>query len=65
MSQNILFVAHVDESGAALPKAACEALGAALDAAKQLGGTLTIGLVGLSVQAGVCPSPVFERRGRH
>jgi electron transfer flavoprotein alpha subunit len=50
MSQNMLFVAHVDESGTALPKAAFEALSAALDAAKQLGSTLTIGLVGESVQ---------------
>jgi len=50
MSQNILFLAHVDESGTALPKAAYEALGAALEVAKQLGGTLTIGLVGESVQ---------------
>jgi electron transfer flavoprotein alpha subunit len=51
MSQNILFLAHVDEPGTALPKAAYEALGATLDTAKQLGGTLTIGLVGESVQA--------------
>ncbi|MGB9235289.1 MAG: hypothetical protein WCC04_12815 [Terriglobales bacterium] len=50
MSQNILFLAHVDESGATLPKAAYDALGAALDIAKQLGGTLTIGLVGENVQ---------------
>lgn len=51
MSQNILFLAHVDESGTTLPKAAYEALGAALDTAKQLGSTLTIGLVGENVQA--------------
>ena len=51
MSQNVLFLAHVDESGTALPKAAYEALGAALEAASQLGGSLTIGLVGESVQA--------------
>jgi electron transfer flavoprotein alpha subunit len=50
MAQNVLFLAHVDESGATLPKAAYEALGAAVDAARQLGGTLTIGLVGESVQ---------------
>ena len=51
MSQNVLFLAHVDESGTALPKAAYEALGAAVDMAKQLGATLMIGLVGESVQA--------------
>jgi electron transfer flavoprotein alpha subunit len=51
MSQNILFVAHVDESGTTLPKVAYEALGAALNTAKQLGSTLTIGLVGENVQA--------------
>jgi electron transfer flavoprotein alpha subunit len=51
MSQNILFLAHVDESGATLPKAAYEALGAALDLAGQLGGALTVGLIGESVQS--------------
>ncbi len=51
MSQNILFLAHVDESGTALPKAAYEVLGAAVDTAKQVGGTLTIGLIGEGVQA--------------
>ncbi|MGO8797051.1 MAG: electron transfer flavoprotein subunit alpha/FixB family protein [Candidatus Sulfotelmatobacter sp.] len=51
MAQNILFVAHVDESGSTLPKVAYEALGSALDAAKQLGSTLTIGLIGESIQA--------------
>ncbi len=50
MSQKILFLAHVDESGAALPKAAYEALGAAMETAQQLGGTLTIGLIGGDVQ---------------
>ena len=48
---NILFLAHVDESGSALPKAAYEALGAALDIATQMGGKLTIGLIGENVQA--------------
>jgi len=51
MSQNILFLAHVDESGKALPKAAYEALGAALDLATQVGGALTIGIVGGDIQA--------------
>ena len=51
MSQKILFLAHVDESGTTLPKAAYEALGAALDLARQLGGALTVGLVGESVQS--------------
>jgi electron transfer flavoprotein alpha subunit len=50
MSQSILFLAHVDESGRALPNAAYETLGAALRIAEQMGGTLTIGLIGESVQ---------------
>ena len=50
MSQNILFLAHVDESGTGLPKVGYEALGAALDAAERLGSELTIGLVGEEVQ---------------
>jgi len=50
MSQNILFLAHVDESGTALPKAAYEALGAALELAEQLGGKLTVGLIGENIQ---------------
>jgi electron transfer flavoprotein alpha subunit len=50
MTKNILFVAHVDETGTALPKAAYDGLGAAIDIASQLGGMLTIGLVGGSIQ---------------
>ena len=50
MSSNVLFLAHIDESGTALPRAAYEALGAAFDAATQLGGSLTIGLIGENVQ---------------
>lgn len=51
MSQSILFLAHVDESGASLPKVAYEALAAALDLAKQLGQPLTIGLIGGSIES--------------
>lgn len=51
MADNILFIAHVDESGTGLPKAAYEAIGAALDIAAQLGATLITGLVGEDVQA--------------
>jgi electron transfer flavoprotein alpha subunit len=50
MSANILFLAHVDESGSALPKPAYEALGAAVDIAGQMGSGMTIGIVGESVQ---------------
>ncbi len=50
MSEKILFLAHVDESGTTLPKVAYEALGAALETARQLGATLTIGLLGERVQ---------------
>jgi electron transfer flavoprotein alpha subunit len=51
MANNILFLAHVDESGTALPKVAYEALGAAVEVATTLGGQLTIGLLGENVQA--------------
>jgi electron transfer flavoprotein alpha subunit len=51
MADNILFLAHVDESGTGLPKAAYEALGATIDIAAQLGAALTIGLLGENVQA--------------
>ena len=51
MAQHILFVAHVDESGSGLPRTAFDALGAAVEIAALLGGTLTIGLVGSNVQA--------------
>jgi electron transfer flavoprotein alpha subunit len=46
MSHSILLLAHVDESGSTLPQAAYEALGTALDVAKQLGQPLSIGLIG-------------------
>jgi electron transfer flavoprotein alpha subunit len=51
MTKNILFLAHTDDSGAALPKAAFEALGSAVDLAQQSGATLTIGLIGASIQS--------------
>ena len=50
MSQNILFLVHTDESGTNLPKAAFDALGAAVAATTQLGATLTIGLLGENIQ---------------
>ncbi len=55
MAPNILFLAHVDESGSALPKAAYEALGAALEVAAQMSSKLTIGLVGENVQSAANP----------
>jgi electron transfer flavoprotein alpha subunit len=51
MAQGILFLAHVSESETTLPKAAYEVLGAALDAAKQLGSSLSIGLIGPEIAA--------------
>jgi len=51
MAQNILFLAHVAESGSGLPKAAYEVLGLALDLTKQLGARLTVGLIGADVSA--------------
>jgi electron transfer flavoprotein alpha subunit len=50
MTDSILFLAHVDESGTALPKIAFEALGAALALARQLGAPLDIGLIGEDVR---------------
>ena len=44
-------MAHVAESGDALPKTSCEVLGAALSLTKQLGASLTIGLIGADVSA--------------
>jgi len=44
--EKVLFVAHTDETGS-LPKAALEAL----TAAKSIGGSLTVGLIGAEVQA--------------
>ena len=49
MTESILFLAHVDESG--LPKVAFEALGTAVEVAGQSGGSLTIGLIGRDVQS--------------
>jgi len=51
MAKKILFLAHVDESGNALPAVAYEVLGAAVAVADALGGTVTIGLIGEDVQA--------------
>jgi len=51
MSKSILFLAHVSEAGNTLPKASYEVLGAALKLSKQLGGRLTIGLIGSDVAA--------------
>ncbi len=51
MSQSILFLAHVSEAGNTLPKVSYEVLGAALKLTKQLGGRLTIGLIGADVAA--------------
>jgi electron transfer flavoprotein alpha subunit len=51
MPDNILFLAHVDESGTALPKVAYEVFGAALDLAAQIGRQLTVGLLGESVDS--------------
>ena len=51
MTKNILLLAHLDESGTGLPKAAGEALGAAVELAKQLNASFSIGLIGGDVQA--------------
>ncbi len=51
MPNTILLLLHVDESGEALPKAACEALGAAKELASSTGAKFSIGLIGADVQA--------------
>ena len=51
MTKNILLLAHLDESGNGLPKAAWEALGAAAELARQLNASLSIGLIGGEVKA--------------
>jgi electron transfer flavoprotein alpha subunit len=51
MTKEILFLAHVDETGNALPKVAYEVLGAAIDLAKQTTASLTIGIIGAEIQA--------------
>ncbi len=51
MIKNILLLAHLDESGNGLPKAALEALGGAVELARQLNAALSIGLIGREVQA--------------
>jgi electron transfer flavoprotein alpha subunit len=50
MVRKILFLAHVDEVGNALPRVALEVLGAAQDAARQASASLTIGIVGENIQ---------------
>jgi len=51
MSQRILFLAHVSESGNTLPRVSYEVLGAALKLSQQTGARLTIGLIGANVDA--------------
>ncbi len=51
MTESILFLAHVDESGSGLPKIAFEVLRAALTLARQLNAPLDIGLIGEEVQS--------------
>jgi len=50
MAKNILFLAHVVESGTGLPKVAYEVLGAAIEVAAACQATLTIGIIGERVQ---------------
>jgi electron transfer flavoprotein alpha subunit len=50
MTKSILFLAHLDESGQALPKIALETLGSAIDLAQACAVPLTIGLIGGDIQ---------------
>ncbi len=68
MPDTILFLAHVDESGTTLPKAAYEALGAVVETAKALGATLTVGLIGGNILEAAnsvvsCGAPVLAVSG--
>ncbi len=49
--EKILLLAHLDEAGSALPRAAREALAASLELSAALGAQLSIGLIGEDVQA--------------
>lgn len=49
--ESILFLTHLDESGTSLPRAASEALGAAIELTGPLHVPLTIGLIGENVQS--------------
>jgi len=49
--EKILLLAHLDESGSALPRAAREALAAALELSSALAAPLTVGLIGENVEA--------------
>src|SRR5579862_3514551 len=51
MAPKILFLAHVDESGNTLPKVAYECLGATLELADRVSGTMTIGIIGEHIQS--------------
>jgi electron transfer flavoprotein alpha subunit len=51
MSDNILFLSHVVDTGGALPKTAYEVLGAALTLGQQTGARLSVGLIGSNVDA--------------
>ena len=51
MTESILFLTHVEESGSGLPKVTLEVLGAALELAQQLGSPLDLGLIGENVPA--------------
>ena len=59
--EKILFLAHVDEFGASLPKSAYEVLGLAIDLAAQTNAALVIGLIGEDVEAA---AEFCGRRGR-
>jgi electron transfer flavoprotein alpha subunit len=62
MIKSILVLAHTDDSGTALPKAAFEVLGAAVDLAQQSSATLTIGLVGGTIESAdsIASAPVTK-----
>jgi len=51
MAPKILFLAHVDEFGNTLPKAAYECLGATLELAERVSGMVTIGIIGEDIQS--------------
>ncbi len=50
MAKKILLIAHIDESGSALPRIAYEVLGAAIELAAAFEGKLTVGIFGERVR---------------
>jgi electron transfer flavoprotein alpha subunit len=62
MTQNILFLAHIDETGSGLPRVAFEVLGSAIELAERMQGALTIGILGEHIQQAADSLASTEKR---